>query len=104
MLRSTGVPYDLRKHQPYEIYEDVMFNVPSTVNGDSYDRYVIRVQEMRESLRIIEQCVRGLPEGDTLYPNFKVVPPTRRLLKSSMENLINQATQFYDREVNRYEE
>lgn len=89
MLRGSGVSWDLRKNQPYEIYDRLDFDVPVGINGDSYDRYMIRVEEMRQSLRIIVQCLNDMPEGPVKVDDNKVVPPARNDMKTSMESLIH---------------
>jgi NADH-quinone oxidoreductase subunit D len=91
MLRSTGVAWDLRKSQPYSVYDQLDFEVPLGKNGDCYDRYLIRIHEMRQSNRIIQQCVRWLREnpGPVLAENAKVVPPARSDMKGDMEALIH---------------
>ncbi len=89
MLRGSGVPYDLRKAQPYEIYDELEFDIPVGKNGDSYDRYLIRMEEMRQSLHLIEQCLERMPEGPIKAQNFKVSPPTRGDMKNSMEAMIH---------------
>jgi len=89
MLRSVGVPWDLRVHNSYENYSQFMFDIPVGSVGDSYDRYLIRLEEMRQSLRIIYQCVRILPEGVLKVADNKIVSPSRALMKSSMESLIH---------------
>ena len=89
MLRSTGVQWDLRKEQPYDAYSAVHFDVPIGRTGDCYDRYLQRVEEMRQSLRIIEQCVHRMPAGQFRVDDGKVSPPSRDEMKSSMEALIH---------------
>ncbi len=89
MLRSAGVPWDLRKAQPYEVYEEMDFGIPVGKNGDCFDRYLIRIEEMRESLNIVRQCLEKMPEGPVLADDQKVVPPRRREMKRSMEALIH---------------
>ena len=89
MLRGSGIPWDLRKTQPYEIYNILNFNIPVGTNGDCYDRYLIRIQEMRESLSIINQCLNNIPEGPIKINDFKLTPPSRNQLKNSMEGLIH---------------
>lgn len=88
MLRGSGIPWDLRKTQPYEVYDQVDFNIPVGQNGDCYERYLIRVEEMRQSLRIIEQCLNNMPEGFVKVDDRKVSPPSRANMKYSMESLI----------------
>ena len=89
MLRSSGISWDLRKTQPYEIYNDVKFHIPIGTRGDCYDRYLIRVAEMRESLRIIDQCLNIIPRGSVKINDFiKSTNPDRFSLKNSMESLI----------------
>jgi NADH-quinone oxidoreductase subunit D len=96
MLRGSGVAWDLRKMQPYEVYDRVAFDVPVGVNGDSYDRYLVRVAEMRESNRIIAQCVQWLRNnpGPVMLDNHKVTPPHRTDMKTSMEELIHHFKLF----------
>ena len=89
MLRGSGVHCDLRKSQPYEIYDKLQFDIPVGTNGDCYDRYLIRVFEMKESLKIIEQCLNLMPNGYIKTNDFKIVPPTRTEMKQSMEALIH---------------
>ena len=89
MLRASGVPWDLRKAQPYAAYAEMEFDIPIGKNGDCYDRYLCRVEEMRQSLKIIEQCIEKLPDGPVLSPDAKVAPPRRGEMKQSMEALIH---------------
>jgi NADH-quinone oxidoreductase subunit D len=89
MLRASGVPWDLRKSQPYEVYEGMEFDIPVGKNGDSFDRYVVRMEEMRQSLKIMEQCLDQMPKGPIKIRDQKVVPPKRGELKRSMEALIH---------------
>jgi len=89
MLRGSGVEWDLRLVQPYEIYGDLDFSIPIGQNGDCYDRYLIRVEEMRQSIRIIYQCINNIPEGHIKTDDNKIVPPTRSKMKNSMEALIH---------------
>ena len=96
MLRGSGVVWDLRKHQPYEVYDRLDFDIPVGKEGDSYDRYLVRIAEMRQSNRIIAQCVewlRGNP-GPVLSSNHKVAPPARVDMKSNMEELIHHFKLF----------
>jgi NADH-quinone oxidoreductase subunit D len=88
VLRASGVDWDLRKAEPYLAYPELDFNVPVYPNGDVYDRYLIRVDEMRESVRIIEQCLEGMPAGPWIADDRKVVLPPRHELHTSMESLI----------------
>ncbi len=94
LLRGSGVPWDLRKDQPYAIYDQVPFNVPVGTRGDCYDRYLIRVQEMRESLRILEFCIANMPPGPVKVDDRKVVPPPRADMKGNMESLIHHFKYF----------
>jgi len=96
MLRGSGIEWDLRKKQPYASYDQVEFDIPVGVNGDCYDRYLIRVEEMRQSARIILQCVTWLQAhpGPVMLKNFKVVPPTREEMKDDMEALIHHFKLF----------
>lgn len=89
MLRGSGVNWDLRKVQPYDAYEYVDFKVPVGVNGDCYDRYLIRMEEMRQSLDIIVQCLNQMPEGEIKVDDRKISPPSRENMKQSMEALIH---------------
>lgn len=89
MLRGSGVSHDLRRNCPYEIYDRLKFQIPTGENGDSYDRYCIRIQEMRESLNIISQVLNQIPSGSVKTNNQKIIPPSRALFKSSMEALIH---------------
>ena len=91
MLRGSGVPWDLRKKQPYEVYDQMDFDIPVGTNGDCYDRYLVRVQEMREANRIVRQCIGWLRAnpGATMIDNHKVTPPSREAMKTNMEELIH---------------
>jgi len=89
MLRGSGVAWDLRKHQPYAVYDKVDFDIPVGKNGDCYDRYLIRMEEMRQSLRIINQVLDKLPEGEIISDNPRIAPPKRDQMKQSMESLIS---------------
>ena len=89
LLRSTGIIWDLRKNTPYEVYDRLNFFVPISSNGDCFDRYVLRIEEMRQSLQIIQECILSLPLGNIKSENYKLVAPKRLTLKSSMESLIN---------------
>ena len=87
MLRGSGIPWDLRKTQSYEVYDEVNFSVPVGSNGDCYDRYLIRIEEMRQSLNIINQVINQIPMGPIKTNDNKVVNPNRLTLKNSMESL-----------------
>lgn len=91
MLRGSGIEWDLRKKQPYEVYADLDFDIPVGVNGDSYDRYLVRMEEMRQSNRIIKQCIDWLRKnpGPVITSNHKVASPKREAMKSNMEELIH---------------
>lgn len=89
MLRGSGIAWDLRKMAPYEIYDKLDFDIPVGKNGDCYDRYLIRVQEMRESLKLIFQCLNSIPVGFVKSEDKKLVPPSRSQMKSNMESLIH---------------
>ena len=89
MLRSTGVKWDLRRSQPYECYSDLNFKIPVGKNGDNYDRYVMRMEEMREATKIMKQCIEKMPSGPVVSPDHKVTPPKRGEMKTSMEALIH---------------
>jgi NADH-quinone oxidoreductase subunit D len=88
-LRASGVPWDLRRAQPYEMYNEVAFDVPVARNGDCYDRYLVRVAEMRESVKIIRQCLAKMRPGPVKVQDRKFTPPTRAEMKRSMEALIH---------------
>jgi len=89
MIRGSGISWDLRKNQPYEIYSEIDFDVPIGKNGDSYDRYLIRVEEMRQSINIIKQCLKKIPNGPIMTGDKRIAPPKREEMKNSMESLIN---------------
>lgn len=89
MLRGSGIPWDLRRNQSYEIYSELDFKIPLGKNGDCYDRYLCRVQEMHESVKIIQQCIDMMPEGLVMSKDNKVTPPRRSEMKQSMESLIH---------------
>ena len=89
MVRGSGIKHDLRKEQPYEIYEHLDFNIPVGTNGDCYDRYLVRMEEMRQSLNIIHQVINNMPQGAIKANDQKVVTQSRKQMKSSMEGLIN---------------
>ena len=89
MLRASGVKWDLRKEETYEIYDKLDFEIPVGKNGDCYDRYFVRVEEMKESLKIIHQCIDSIPKGNVMIQNNKITPPKRKLMKTSMESLIH---------------
>ena len=89
MLRGSGITWDLRKTQPYEVYDKIEFDVPIGTNGDCYDRYLIRIEEMRQSIRIILQVLNEIPEGPIKLDDKKITNPNRIQLKNSMESLIH---------------
>jgi len=93
-LRASGVPWDLRRAQPYDRYDQVSFNVPVARNGDCYDRYLVRVAEMRESVSIIKQALARMPDGPVTLQDHKITPPRRREMKRSMEALIHHFKLF----------
>ncbi|MEM1089961.1 MAG: NADH-quinone oxidoreductase subunit D [Pseudomonadota bacterium] len=96
MLRGSGVAWDLRKKQPYAAYDEVEFDIPVGTNGDCYDRYLVRMEEMRQSNRIIQQCVKWLREnpGPVMIDNQKIIAPTREEMKDDMESLIHHFKLF----------
>ncbi|XP_047038857.1 NADH-ubiquinone oxidoreductase 49 kDa subunit isoform X1 [Helicoverpa zea] len=94
MLRGSGIKWDLRKSQPYDAYHLVDFDVPIGTNGDCYDRYLCRVEEMRQSLRIIDQCLNNMPPGEIKTDDAKLTPPSREEMKTSMEALIHHFKLF----------
>ena len=96
MLRGSGIEWDLRKKQPYEVYDRLDFDIPVGVNGDCYDRYLVRVEELRQSNRIIRQCVDWLRRnpGQVMLENYKIIPPKRETMKADMEALIHHFKLF----------
>ena len=96
MLRGSGIAWDLRKKQPYEVYDRMKFDIPVGVNGDCYDRYLVRMEEMRQSNSIIQQCVAWLRQnpGPVITDNHKIAPPSRLDMKSNMEELIHHFKLF----------
>jgi len=89
MLRGSGIDWDLRRTQPYDAYDKVKFIVPVGINGDCYDRYLCRMEEMRQSVSIIVQCLNQMPEGEIKVDDRKIAPPSRSAMKQSMESLIH---------------
>ncbi|MBF0128357.1 MAG: NADH-quinone oxidoreductase subunit D [Alphaproteobacteria bacterium] len=94
VLRSAGLAWDLRKAQPYDVYDEMDFDIPIGKNGDCYDRYLVRVEEMRQSLRIIRQCLEKMPAGPVRLEDGKVQSPRRSEMKRSMEALIQHFKLF----------
>ena len=96
MLRGSGVPWDLRKKQPYAVYDRMRFDIPVGTNGDCYDRYLVRIQEMREANRITRQCIEWLRQnpGPVIVDNHKIAPPSRESMKTNMEELIHHFKLF----------
>jgi len=94
MLRGSGIPWDLRKSQPYECYDQLDFKVPIGKNGDCYDRYLCRIEEMKESVNIINQCLVKMPSGPIKSLDGKISPPPKKELKESMEALIHHFKLF----------
>jgi NADH-quinone oxidoreductase subunit D len=96
MLRGSGVEWDLRRKQPYEVYDRMDFDIPVGVNGDCYDRYLVRIEEMRQSTRIVKQCIDWLRKnpGPVMIENHKVAPPSRVAMKTNMEELIHHFKLF----------
>ena len=93
-IRASGVPWDLRKSQPYDAYAEMNFDIPVGKHGDCYDRYLVRILEMRESLKIIHQCLEYMPDGPYKSEDHKVTPPARADMKQSMEALIHHFKLF----------
>ena len=89
VLRASGVPWDLRRSQPYDSYEDLDFKVPIGKNGDCYDRYLCQMDEMRESVKIMTQCINNMPSGEVINRDTKIAPPKRAEMKESMEAIIH---------------
>ena len=97
MLRGSGIEWDLRKKQPYEVYDKMDFDIPVGVNGDCYDRYLVRIEEFRESNKIIKQCAKWLrenPDGPVMLDDHKLTPPSRENMKGDMESLIHHFKLF----------
>jgi len=96
MLRGSGIEWDLRRKQPYEVYDRMKFDIPVGVNGDSYDRYLVRMEEMRQSNHIVRQCIEWLRAnpGPVITDNHKVAPPARESMKANMEELIHHFKLF----------
>lgn len=96
MLRGSGVEWDLRKKQPYEVYDRMDFDIPVGTNGDSYDRYLVRMEEMRQSNRIVIQCIDWLRvnHGPVMLDDYKIAPPSREKMKGDMESLIHHFKLF----------
>jgi NADH dehydrogenase I D subunit len=99
MLRGSGLEWDLRKSQPYEVYSDMNFDILAGAHGDCYDRYLIRIFEMKQSIRIIEQCLDEMPLGPIKTDDNKITPPSRFDIKQSMESLIHHF-KFYTNGIN----
>lgn len=89
MLRASGVAWDLRKAQPYEVYSELDFMIPVGTHGDCYDRYLVRIKEIYQSLKIVRQCIEKMPQGPVLHENHKITPPPRDAMKTSMEAMIH---------------
>ncbi len=89
MVRGSGLAFDSRKSEPYEIYDQLNFDIPVGRHGDCYDRYLVRMEEMRQSIRIIVQCLDGMPQGEVKTDDRKITPPSRKEMKESMESLIH---------------
>ena len=94
MLRGSGVAWDLRRSQPYDCYDDLEFKIPVGKNGDCYDRYLCRIEEMRESVKIIKQCLENIPKGPIKTEDGKISPPPKKEIKQSMEALIHHFKLF----------
>ena len=96
MLRGSGIEWDLRKKQPYEVYDRMDFDIPVGANGDCYDRYLIRIEEFRQSNKIIKQCIKWLREnqGPVLLEDHKITPPSREGMKADMESMIHHFKLF----------
>ena len=93
-IRASGLNWDLRKKQPYDCYNEMDFKVPTGSTGDCFERFLVRVEEMRQSLSIIRQCLKNIPDGPTISNDPRIVPPKREIMKESMESLINHFKLF----------
>jgi NADH:ubiquinone oxidoreductase subunit D len=96
MCRGSGIRHDLRKHMPYEVYDNIDFQVPTGENGDCYDRYMIRMEEMRQSLVIISYVINYMPQGSIKTNDQKLISVSRTLMKSTMEGLIHHFKLFVE--------
>ncbi|KAJ6645157.1 NADH-quinone oxidoreductase subunit D [Pseudolycoriella hygida] len=99
MLRGSGIAWDLRKTNPYDVYDELDFDIPIGKNGDCYDRYLVRIEEMYQSLKIIQQCIEKMPDGSIKTDDPRIAPPAREEMKESMEAMINHFklyTEGYD--------
>ena len=94
MIRAAGIPWDIRRSQPYDVYDRMEFDIPVGTRGDCYDRFMVRVEEARQSARIMKQCLNEMPEGPVLTLDRKVAPPSRGEMKQSMEALIHHFKLF----------
>lgn len=104
MLRGSGIPWDLRKNEPYEVYSDIKFTVPVGSRGDCYDRYMVRIEEMRQSIVILQKAITLLEPGQTKVNNYKVCSPSRLEMKSSMETVIHHFKYFTEGSILPYGE
>ena len=93
-IRASGLNWDLRKKQPYDCYNEMDFKVPTGSTGDCFERFLVRVEEMRQSLSIIRQCLKNIPDGPSISSDPRIVPPKREIMKESMESLINHFKLF----------
>ena len=93
-IRASGLNWDLRKKQPYDCYNEIDFKVPTGTTGDCFERFLVRVEEMRQSVSIIRQCLKNIPDGPSISKDPRVVPPKREIMKESMESLINHFKLF----------
>lgn len=94
MIRAAGIPWDIRRSQPYDVYDRMEFDIPVGTRGDCYDRFMVRVEEVRQSARIMKQCLNEMPDGPVLTLDRKVAPPKRGEMKQSMEALIHHFKLF----------
>ena len=94
ILRGSGIPWDLRRSQPYEVYDHIKFDVPVGNNGDCYDRYLLRVEEIRQSLELIRQCLNQIPTGPVILEDFKLIAPDRQSMKNQIESVIHHFKYF----------
>ena len=93
-IRASGLNWDLRKKQPYDCYNEMDFKVPTGSTGDCFERFLVRIEEMRQSVSIIRQCLKNIPDGPSISEDPRVVPPKREIMKESMESLINHFKLF----------
>jgi len=96
MLRGSGIAWDLRKKQPYDVYDKMQFDIPVGVNGDCYDRYLVRVEELKQSIRILRQCLRQIPDGPVMVDDPRVALPPKAATYNTIESMIRHFKHIMD--------